>query len=451
MVFPTETAFKRKKYADSPVTPVRERGGTLVGEIVAVGTELLLGQILNSNARYLSEVLARLGIDVYHQSVVGDNRARAAAVLRQALGRSDLVVTSGGLGPTEDDLTREAVADALGLGLEENPEARAVVESYFERRGRAAPAANRRQWTLPAGARALPNPNGSAPGFVVEKDGRLVVCLPGPPGELQPMVEAHVIPLLAAHPGRGGRVILSRVLHLGGIGEAAAERRVAHLLAGTNPTVAPYAHPGQVDLRLTAKAATESEARALLAPVEAEIRARLGRHVFGADDETLESVVGDLLRRRGLTLALAESCTGGLVAGRITRIAGSSDYFLLGAVTYANAAKERILGVPSETLRRHGAVSRETALAMAEGARRAAGASVAVSITGIAGPAGGTPEKPVGTVYFGLAAAEGRWWRRGAFLGDRETIRRWSAQEALYFLRSYLLDPRAPEGEPDAS
>lgn len=423
----------------------------MVGEIVAVGTELLLGQILNTNARYLSQALARLGIDVYHQSVVGDNRARAAAVLRQALGRADLVITSGGLGPTEDDLTREAVADALGVGLEENREARAVVESYFRRRGRAAPAGNRRQWTLPAGARALANPNGSAPGFILEKDGRLVVCLPGPPGELQPMMEAEVIPLLAAHPGRRGTVIVSRVLHLGGIGEAAAEERVADLLAGTNPTVAPYAHPGQVDLRLTAKAATEEAARALLAPLEAAVRARLGRHLFGADDETLEAVVGERLRSRGLTLALAESCTGGMVAERITRVAGSSDYFLLGAVTYANSAKERLLGVPAETLRRHGAVSRETALAMAEGARRCGGASVAVSITGIAGPAGGTPEKPVGTVYFGLAAPEGRWWRRGAFPGDRETIRRWSAQTALYFLYSYLLDPRAPEGEPAAS
>lgn len=420
----------------------------MVGEIVAVGTELLLGQILNTNARYLAEALAGLGIDVYYQTVVGDNRGRLAGVLGQALGRSDLVVTCGGLGPTADDLTREAVADALGVPLVEDEAARRVVEAYFRRRGLALPEGNRRQWLLPAGARALENARGSAPGFVVEAAGKVVVSLPGPPAELQPMFEEQVLPFLEALPGRGGTVILSRVLHLCGIGEAAAEERVSDLMAGRNPTLAPYAHPGQVDLRLTAKAGSREAARALLAPLEEEVRRRLGEHVFGADGETLEGVVGELLRARGLTLALAESCTGGMVGERITRVSGSSDYFLFGAVTYANEAKERVLGVPAGTLRRWGAVSRQTAVAMAEGARRAIGADVAVSVTGIAGPTGGTPEKPVGTVYFGLSAREGSWWRRGAYTGDRQTIRRWSTQEALAFLRSYLLHPEAPDGEP---
>ncbi len=421
----------------------------MVGEIVAVGTELLLGQILNTNARYLAQALARLGIDIYYQTVVGDNRERLAGVLSRALARSDVVITCGGLGPTADDLTREAVADALGLPLIEDEAARQVVESYFRRRGLdLAPAGNRRQWLLPAGARALRNEHGSAPGFILEAGGKVVISLPGPPGELRPMFEEQVLPYLSALPGRDGTVIVSRVLHLCGIGEAAAEELVRDLAEGSNPTLAPYAHPGQVDLRLTAKARSEEEARRLLAPLEEEVRRRLGEHVFGADEETLEAVVGALLRARGLRLALAESCTGGLVAERITRVPGSSDYFVFGAVTYANEAKERVLGVPAETLRRWGAVSRQTALAMAEGARALMDADVAVAITGIAGPTGGTPEKPVGTVYFGLSAREGSWWRKGSFTGDRETIRRWSAQEALTLLRSYLLHPHAPAAEP---
>lgn len=420
----------------------------MVGEIVAVGTELLLGQILNTDARYLAQVLARLGIDVYYQTVVGDNRDRLAQTLRQALGRSDLVITCGGLGPTMDDLTREAVADALGVGLVEDPDARRVVEGYFRRRGLSMPDDNRRQWSLPAGAQPLPNDRGSAPGLIVERDGKVIICLPGPPAELDPMAEAHVIPYLQRRAGHGGQVILSRTLHLCGIGEADAEERVREVMTAAHPTVAPYARPGQVDLRITAKAATEAEALALIAPVEATLRARLEPHVFGADEETLESAVGALLRGKRLTLALAESCTGGLVGQRITRVPGSSDYFLLSAVVYANAVKERVLGVPAAALRRWGAVSCQTAVAMAEGARRSAGADVAVSITGIAGPGGGSAQKPVGTVFFGLAAPDGSWWRRRSFTGDRDTVREWAAQEALTLLRLYLLDPRWLDREP---
>lgn len=413
----------------------------MVVEIVAVGTELLLGQILNTNARYLAQALARLGIDVYYQTVVGDNRDRVSLALAQAIDRSDVVITSGGLGPTMDDLTREGVARALGVEMVEDPAARRMVEGYFRRRGLTMPDDNRRQWSLPAAARALPNERGSAPGLIAERDGKVIVCLPGPPAELRPMFEAHVVPYLRRLPGTGGQVILSRTLHLCGIGEAPAEELVRDVMAGDNPTVAPYARPGQVDLRITAKAASEAGALALIAPVEAALRARLEPHVFGADDETLEAAVGALLRRKGLTLALAESCTGGLVGQRITRVPGSSDYFLLSAVVYANAAKVRVLGVPAATLRRWGAVSSQAAVAMAEGARRAAGAGVAASITGIAGPGGGSARKPVGTIFFGLAAPEGSWWRRRSFTGDRDTVREWAAQECLTLLRLYLLDP----------
>ncbi len=424
----------------------QERGWPVVAEILAVGTELLLGQIVNTNARFLAESLARLGIDVYYQTVVGDNLRRAAAAFRQALGRSDLVVSSGGLGPTEDDLTREAVADALGLPLEEDEAARGVVEAYLTRRGLPLSGGQRRQWSLPRGARALANEAGSAPGFIVEQGGKAVICLPGPPSELVPMFRRHVAPYLEARPDRGG-VILLRVLHVSGVGEAAVEERVRDLLSGrTNPTVAPCARPGAVSLRITAKAADEATARAMIAPVEAAVRERLDPWVFGVDEETLEGEVGRLLRARGLTLALAESCTGGLIGHRITNIPGSSDYFLFGAVVYSNRAKEAILGVPGETLRRWGAVSRQTAVAMAEGVRRAGEADVGVATTGIAGPGGGTPEKPVGTVYFGLAAPEGAWWHHRVFTGERETIKQWAAQEALTLLRLYLAAPRTLDG-----
>ncbi len=408
------------------------------GEIIAVGTELLLGEIVNTNAQYLSRTLATLGVDLYYQSVVGDNLGRLVDVLRLALGRSDLVITCGGLGPTGDDLTRDAVARAAGLELVEDSEARRAVEDHYRRRGFPVPALALRQALVPAGARVLRNPAGSAPGFVVETAGRFIVALPGPPRELTSMFERSVRPFIAGLPGRRAQVIVSRVLRVCGLEEALVAERVADLMAGANPTVAPYASPGEVRLRVTAKAADEEAARALIAPVEAAIRDRLGRNVFGVDHETLEAAVGALLRERGMTLALAESCTGGLVGHRITNVPGSSDYFIFGAVVYANEVKQAVLGVPAETLRRWGAVSHETAAAMAEGVRRVAGTDIGIGITGIAGPGGGSPEKPVGTVFFGLATAEGTRTERRLFVGEREAVKERAAQEALTLLWLHL-------------
>lgn len=416
------------------------------GEIVAVGTELLLGQIVNTNARYLAGSLARLGIDIYYQTVVGDNRERLVDTLRQALRRSGLVVTCGGLGPTEDDLTRQAVADSLGVGLKADEDVRKMVEDYCGRRHPAG-VCNHSQWFLPEGARPLRNDNGSAPGFILEARGKFIVCLPGPPRELEPMFERHVVPFLADLPGRTPMIIHSRVIHLCGIGEAAAEERIRDLLSSTNPSIAPYARPGQVDLRITVKASSAEEARRLIAPLEEEVRTRFDLHAFGADGETLPSVIGEALRLKGLTLSLAESCTGGSIGWAITDVEGSSDYFLFDAVVYANETKERVLGVPAELLGRWGAVSRQTAVAMAEGVRRVAGSDLAVSVTGIAGPAGGTPDKPVGTVFFGLAVPEGTWWRVSTFFGDRDTVRQWAVQEALTFLYFYLKQPADPGGK----
>lgn len=418
----------------------------MIAEIVAVGTELLLGQIVNTNARYLSEQLARLGIDVYRHTVVGDNRGRAAAAFSQALAGADLVISSGGLGPTEDDLTRDAVADALGVPLVEDATARAMVEAYFLHRGLPIGRSHGRQALLPRSARALPNSCGSAPGFIVEHGCKTVICLPDSPAELVPMFEEAVLPYLRSLPGRSG-VILSRVLHLGGIGESDAEELARDLISGcAAPTVAPYARPGGMDLRITAKAADEEAARRVIAPVEAELRRRLHPWVFGADEETLEGEVGRLLRERRLTLAIAESCTGGLVGHHVTNVPGSSDYLLFVAVAYANQAKGDVLGVPEHTLSEWGAVSWQTATAMAAGVRRVGKADIGLATTGIAGPGGGSPGKPVGTVYFGLAAADGLWWRHRVFYGERLVIKQWAAQEALNLLRIYLAAPEALTG-----
>ncbi len=404
------------------------------GEIVAVGTELLLGQIVNTNAAHLARRLAEVGVEVYRQTVVGDNRHRLVAALRESLERAEVVLTCGGLGPTPDDLTREAVAEALAVPLVEDEEAGRAVSEFCRRHGLPAVGGVERQALVPLGAVVLPNEVGSAPGFLVRKGDRVVVSLPGPPAELEPMLEKALMHLGVAG---GGRVILSRVLRLTGIGEAEAARLAGDLLAGENPTVAPYARPGEVQLRVTARASGRAAALALIRPVEEELRRRLGDFIFGTDAQSLEAVVGGLLREKGLTLALAESCTGGLVSRRVTAVPGSSDYFRHGVVAYANEAKVRLLAVPKETLARWGAVSWQTAVAMARGAA-ALGADVAVSTTGIAGPGGGTPGKPVGTVYFGLADAAGAWWRHRLFGGGRATVQEWAAQEALGMLWSYL-------------
>ena len=411
----------------------------MIAELVFVGTELLLGEILNTNAQYLSGRLAELGIDCYHQATVGDNAARLAGVVRQALERSDLVVLSGGLGPTMDDLTKETVAEVLGRPLVLHEPSWHRIEGFFARLGRQPSDNNRKQAMLPQGARALENDVGTAPGVLVEAAAHTVVLLPGPPGEMKPMFESRVLPYLRERLGDRTVTLVKRTLKFCGIGESAVENRLQDLVGSqSDPNIAPYAKPGEVHLRLSTKARTREEGLARIAPVEEAIRKRLGRYVFGVDEETLESVVGEALRRAGLTLAVAESCTGGLLSRRITDVPGSSRYFLLGAVTYSNEAKQRLLGVSAATLAARGAVSRETAQEMAAGARAAVGADIGLSVTGIAGPGGGTPDKPVGTVHIALVGPRGE--RHGAhqFSGGRADVRQRSAQTALTELFQYL-------------
>jgi nicotinamide-nucleotide amidase len=409
----------------------------LHGEILSIGTELLLGQIIDTNASFIAERLAGLGVACFYRDTVGDNNDRLDGVLRLAANRADVIVCTGGLGPTGDDITSAAIARVFDAPLEMNEEGKRHIESFFTRFNRPLTDKQYKQALLPRGATIVPNPVGTAPGFILDKGGKTVVALPGPPHEMQPMWIDTVEPYLRR---LSGEVIFSRTLRFCGIGEAALETELQDLMEGGNPTVAPYAKLAEVHIRLTAKAAGEEDAQRIIAPVEEEIRRRTGRYLYGADDETLEVVVGNLLRERGLTLAVAESCTGGLLGGRITNVPGSSHYFLGGVISYSNLLKQTMLDVPAETLREHGAVSEETARALALGIVHATGASLGISITGVAGPGGGTPEKPVGLVYLGIARKNGgAKVLRLTMWGDRATVRNRAVQQALVLLRDVLI------------
>ncbi len=410
-------------------------------EVISVGTELLLGQITDTNATYICQRMAECGIPVYFRQTVGDNFERVQEAFRLAWSRAELIVFTGGLGPTEDDLTKEAVAAVLGADLVEDPGALAHLEQFFARRGRSMTANQRRQALIPRGALPIPNRWGTAPGVFWEADGRVVVMVPGVPREMRGMVDEFVLPELRRRGWMGQEVIRSRVLRTVGIGEGQLEELIRDLIHTTNPTVAPLAHVGEVHLRITARGFPEEVSR-LLDEAEARLRQRLGDAVYGVDDETLDGVVGRLLRDSGLRVAVAESCTGGLVGERLTSVPGSSAYFLGGVVAYGNEAKVKLLGVPQSLLEEFGAVSAEVAEAMARGAREAFGADVGIAVTGIAGPSGGTEAKPVGRVYLALADAQSSRTVRADFGEEpgREGVRRLASQAALNLLRRYLLE-----------
>ena len=407
----------------------------MIAEIVAVGTELLMGQVLNTDAQYIARRLSELGVTLHRQVVVGDNPARIREAIHTAIGRADVVITTGGLGPTADDITKETCAEALGLPMERSPEAERQVRGWFERNNYPMTENNLRQADFAKGAIILENHNGTAPACIVEKDGKAVINLPGPPRELTPLFAESVAPYLAK---RSGAVIVSRYMRVFGMGESAVESRLHDMMENSlNPTVAPYCSTGEVQLRLTVRVAHESEAAALLDPAEKEIRARLGDVVYAVTDDpeySMEQALVKALCAAKKTMVTAESCTGGMIASKIVNVSGASDVFLEGCVTYSNAAKMRTLGVKAETLEKYDAVSRETALEMAEGARRRADADYAVSVTGLAGPGGGTPEKPVGTVWLGLATREGVEARLLQLHGNRERIRTLAALNAMHWV-----------------
>ena len=338
-------------------------------DVISVGTELLLGQITDTNATYISQRLADIGVDVYFRTTVGDNQSRLCGALRQALGRADAVVITGGLGPTADDLTRESVAEAAGRALVRDARAARRLEEWFQRRNYPLAQINYKQATVPEGGRLIDNSCGTAPGLLVEHEGVVIFAVPGPPVEMRAMLDGDVIPYLRA--AAGGQQLFSRRLRMCDIGESTVQERLADLFESqTDPTIAPYASPGEVVVRLSTKAADPQAAEAKLSPVEAEIRRRLGAHVYGVDEDSMAAAAGRALRERGLTLAVAESCTGGLITSRITDVPGASDYLLAGIVAYANQAKQDALGVAQELLEAHGAVSEPVARAMAEGGPR---------------------------------------------------------------------------------
>lgn len=407
-------------------------------EIIAVGTELLLGQIVNTNAQYLSQELAELGLDVYFQTVVGDNMNRLAEAVRTASGRADVLILTGGLGPTQDDLTKEALAEVLGRTLYIDPEAMANIERFFQDRGVPMTENNRRQALAIEGGTPLPNETGLAVGNAIALNGKFYIVLPGPPKEMKPMFEHQAKPWILKHVLTSEMPIFSRMLKFAGIGESALETKLLDLIeAQSDPTVAPYAKEGEVTIRISTKAANEQEAAVKLDAMEREIASRLPEHLYANVDEPIEKTILDLMASRGLTLSAAESCTGGLLMEMFTALPGSSAVFTGGIVCYSNAMKEKLLNVPHDLLEGEsapGAVSAETAKVLAEQVRLTVGTDIGLAITGVAGPAH-SERKPVGLVYVAIA-------REGAdtavfelnLKGNREIIRLRAVKSLFYQL-----------------
>lgn len=411
----------------------------LKAEIISVGTELLLGEIDDTNASYISRRLAAVGVDVYYRHTVGDNLKRLVQVLSGARRRASVIVLCGGLGPTPDDLTREALAELTGRPLQAVPEAEMRLHRFFAERGRTPTPSNFKQCQVPRGGELLDNPVGTAPGVWLQHEQNLYIAVPGPPPEMREMIDNQVLPRLRQMLKKDG-TLWTRTLRLSGLGESQVADLLGDLLAAQkNPTIALYASPGEVRVRLATKAPDELLAQQIFAPVEQELRKRLGAAVYGVDDETMEVAVGQALLAAGATLAVAESCTGGLIASRLTDVPGASRYFLAGYVTYSNQAKQDLLGVPADLLREHGAVSAECAEAMARGARQRAGADYAAAVTGIAGPGGGTPEKPVGLVYLAVCDARGVEVVRHLWPGSREQFKQRVSQMALDLIRRRII------------
>lgn len=412
----------------------------MIVELISTGTELLLGQIVNTNAVWLAEKLNAMGYDVVYQTTVGDNRERMQAVFRNAMDRADIIITSGGLGPTQGDITKEVSAALLGRSLLLHHPSLENIEQYFFARRIPMPPNNIRQAMIPTGAIVLDNERGTAPGVILEHGAKTIVHLPGPPRELEWMFSQHVGPYLIRRYGSQG-IILSRVLRIYGLGESSVEEKLRDLVRHqTNPTIALLAKAAEIHVRLTAKGSSEVQAKAVIATVENEIRQRLDRHIFGVDDKNLEMATGEILAARQLTVALAESCTGGLVTSRLTDVPGSSDYVIGSVVCYSNEIKERTVGVPSEILADYGAVSGETADCMARNIRQKFGSHIGVGITGIAGPGGATAGKPVGLVYIGIDGPLGCRLLSFNFSGERQAIKQRTSQAALFALRQYALE-----------
>ncbi|MCI8606416.1 MAG: competence/damage-inducible protein A [Hungatella sp.] len=412
----------------------------MVVELLSVGTELLMGSIVNTNAQFLAERCARLGVSVFCQTVVGDNPGRLREAVDTAVSRSDMVILTGGLGPTEDDLTKEICAQAFGWPLVEDGHTRERIQGFFKNSiYKVIPENNWKQAMIPQGALVLDNDNGTAPGLIMEKDGKRLILLPGPPNEMIPLFNNQVEPYLRKlRPG----FLVTRMVKVCGVGESQVEDMLLDLIDGqSNPTIATYAKTGEVHVRVTASASDEETGDKLIKPVVKEIKKRLGRAVYSVrEEETLEMTLVRLLKKHELTVATAESCTGGLVASRIVNVSGASDVFKEGFVTYSNKAKRKHLDVSKGTLKKYGAVSSQTAREMAIGGAFATDSDVCVSVTGIAGPDGGTEEKPVGLVYMACCFKDKVTVEKYQFKGNRDKVREHAAVRALDLVRRTVLE-----------
>ena len=409
----------------------------MTAEIICVGTEILLGNIVNTNAAYLAEKCAYLGLSNYYQVVVGDNEQRLLETINTAKSRADVIFLIGGLGPTEDDLTKETAAKAFNVELVMDEEAKNNIVTILTNRGIDITNNNFKQALVPKGSIVLYNKNGTAPGIIMEEAGKVVIMLPGPPNEFVPMVDDQVVPYFLKKGTND--VIYSRVVKLVGVGESKVAEDISDLIAMTNPTVATYAKTGEVHIRVTASAANDAEAKALVKPVVKKLKAMYPDNVYSTNaDETLERAVVELLSKNGLSITAAESCTGGLVCGKIVNVAGASEVFRGGYITYSNKQKRNVIGVKKSTLEKYGAVSEQVAAEMAKGVLEVSKADVAISTTGIAGPGGGTPEKPVGLVYIGCAVKNKVYVEKFNFSGSRNKVRESTVVAALSMVRKYV-------------
>lgn len=410
----------------------------MIVEIISTGTELLLGQITDTNTPFIAKRCNELGLNVLYHSTVGDNRNRMAQVISTALSRADIVITTGGLGPTQGDITKEVTAKVLDIPLALHQPSVDRIKCFFAKRHVHMPDSNIRQAMIPVDATVIDNERGTAPGVIIEHQDKTVIHLPGPPAELEWMMDYAVVPYFKKRFSSQG-IILSRVLRTYGIGESALEEKIHdYILAQSNPTIALLARSGEIHVRITAKADTEEAAYEQIQALETKIRSRIGEYIFGVDNQTLEEIAGQLLHNKKLTIALAESCTGGLVTSKITDIPGSSAYLIGSVVSYANEVKIHTVGVPAETIAKTGAVSPETARAMAEGIKNNFQAELGIGITGIAGPEGGTSAKPVGLVYIAIAGPNGTLCHEHVFNGQRTAIKNRTALAALNHIRKYV-------------
>jgi nicotinamide-nucleotide amidase len=407
-------------------------------EIIATGSELLSGGVVDTNSVFLAEELLEIGIETAFKTIVGDDEKDMEDAVRTARERVDVILVTGGIGPTVDDITRKALARVLKKRLVLSDDALKAVKAVFKAKGKEYPGANDRQALIPAGARLLRNPVGVAPGFTLVEDGKFVAVLPGVPAEMQAMYRESLRPALEEHFG-GKAAIRRKVLHTCGLSESKVNELIQDILKQKRPAVGLTARETGVDIRIVAHEGSGARSRSTMERTEADIRKKVGDAVYGVDGQEMEEVVGALLTQRKRTLAVAESCTGGLISGRFTNIAGSSVYFERGVVVYSNAAKTELLGVAADLIERHGAVSCEVAKAMAQGIRERSKTDLGLSVTGIAGPSGGTPAKPVGLVYIALASPDGVTVNENRFLGTRSQVRQRTAQTAMDMVRRYLI------------